>query len=98
GELQQAPRSHGEVMVSALATIYKKIKLHTHENIGWGRIHLPEQTMHSTGYWLTVPPQVAEDLPKGAMQGALIGLAHVLSSLAPLWLMCDPHDLGVVPQ
>jgi DEAD/DEAH box helicase domain-containing protein len=98
GELQQAPRSHGEVMVSALATIYKKIKLHTHENIGWGRIHLPEQTMHSTGYWLTVPPLVAEDLPKGAMQGALVGLAHVLSSLAPLWLMCDPHDLGVVPQ
>ena len=85
-------------MVSALATIYKKIKLHTHENIGWGRIHLPEQEMHTTAYWLTVPPQVVADLPKGAMQGALVGLAHVLSGLAPLYLMCDPHDLGVVPQ
>ncbi len=98
GEARQAPRSHGEVMVSALATIYKKIKLHTHENIGWGRIHLPEQEMHSTAYWLTVPPQVVADLPKGALQGALVGLAHVLASLAPLYLMCDPHDLGVVPQ
>ncbi|HMA34726.1 MAG TPA: DEAD/DEAH box helicase [Chloroflexia bacterium] len=98
GEDRHAPRSHGEVMVSALATIYKKIKLHTHENIGWGRIHLPEQEMHSTAYWLTVPLPVAEDLPKGALQGALVGLAHGFSYLAPLYLMCDPHDLGVVPQ
>ncbi|HUS13938.1 MAG TPA: Zn-binding domain-containing protein, partial [Chloroflexia bacterium] len=98
GEARQAPRSHGEVMVSALATIYKKIKLHTHENIGWGRIHLPEQEMHTTAYWLTVPPQVVADLPKGALQGAVVGLSHVLTYLAPLYLMCDPHDLGVVPQ
>ena len=37
-----ADRAHGEVMVSTLATIYKKLKLDTHENLGWGRIHLPE--------------------------------------------------------
>ncbi len=98
GEVRQAPRSYGEVMVSALATIYKKIKLQTHENIGWGRIHLPEQEMHTTAYWLTVPPIVAADLPAGALQGALVGLAHVLGALAPLYLMCDPRDLGVVPQ
>jgi DEAD/DEAH box helicase domain-containing protein len=98
GEDRHAPRSHGEVMVSALATIYKKIKLGTHENIGWGRIHLPEQEMHTSAYWLTVPPPVVADLPKGALQGALVGLAHVLSYLGPLYLMCDPHDLGVVPQ
>jgi DEAD/DEAH box helicase domain-containing protein len=98
GEDRRAPRSHGEVMVSALATIYKKIKLHTHENIGWGRIHLPEQEMHTTAYWLTVPPPVVADLPKGGLQGGLVGLAHLLSYLAPLYLMCDPHDLGVVPQ
>ena len=47
GEARTAPRNHGEVMVSAQATIYKKIKLGTHENIGWGRIHLPEQEMHT---------------------------------------------------
>ncbi len=98
GEDRHAPRSHGEVMVSALATIYKKIKLGTHENIGWGRIHLPEQEMHTSAYWLTLPPPVVADLPKGALQGALVGLAHVLSYLGPLYLMCDPHDLGVVPQ
>src|SRR5205809_2691398 len=33
-------RLHGEVMVASLATIYKKLKFLTNENLGWGRIHL----------------------------------------------------------
>jgi DEAD/DEAH box helicase domain-containing protein len=98
GEERTAPRNYGEVMVSAQATIYKKIKLGTHENVGWGRIHLPEQEMHTTAYWLAVPPRVVEDVGKSAMQGGLVGLGQVLSQLAPLYLMCDPRDLGVVPQ
>src|SRR5205823_1393803 len=32
GELNTAPKNYGDVMVAAQATIYKKIKLHTHEN------------------------------------------------------------------
>ena len=34
--------------------MFKKIRFHTHENIGSGPIHLPEQTLHTTGYWITV--------------------------------------------
>ena len=49
-------RAHGEVMVSTLATIYKKLKLDTHENLGWGRIHLPETELHSTAWWLSLVP------------------------------------------
>lgn len=40
-------RSHGEVKITSLASMFKKIKFHTHENIGSGPIHLPEQTLHS---------------------------------------------------
>lgn len=97
-EPKEAPRSYGEVMVSALATIYKKIKLQTHENVGWGRIHLPEQEMHSTAYWLTIPPEVSAACSREGLQGGLVGLGHLLGQLAPLYLMCDPNDLGVVPQ
>jgi DEAD/DEAH box helicase domain-containing protein len=94
-----AHRNHGEVMVSAQATIYKKIKLHTHENVGWGKIHLPEQELHTTSYWLCVPPMVSDNMPgKDALQAGLVGLGNLLSQMAPLYLMCDPHDLGVVPQ
>jgi len=47
-------RQHGELKVTSLASMFKKIKFHTHENIGSGPIHLPEQTLHTTGYWITV--------------------------------------------
>jgi DEAD/DEAH box helicase domain-containing protein len=99
GEPTDAHRNYGDVMVSAQPTIYKKIKLATYENVGWGKIHLPEQELHTTSYWLCVPPLVAENMPgKDALQAGLVGLANVLSQMAPLYLMCDPRDLGVVPQ
>src|SRR6059058_3695608 len=44
-------RAHGEVKITSLASMFKKIRFHTHENIGAGPIHLPEQTLHTTGYW-----------------------------------------------
>ena len=93
-----AARNHGEVMVTAMATIYKKIKLLTHENLGWGRITLPEQEMHTTAYWLTVPPEAAAGLAKDELQAGLIGLGNVLAGLAPLYLMCDPRDIGSTVQ
>lgn len=93
-----APRNHGEVLVGALPTLYKKLKLHTHENIGWGEIHLPEQQMHTGAYWLCLPPALTERMAAADLQGALLGLANVLVTIAPLYLMCDPRDIGVVTE
>jgi DEAD/DEAH box helicase domain-containing protein len=177
--------ARGEVMVSALATVFKKIKLYTHENVGWGRIHLPEQRMHTSAFWFSLPPETVQALvdaelwrlptvdygpnwarqrrlaldrdqhrcsncgapePPGrehdvhhvrplrdftyaeagdnlyavandlgnlvtlcrrchqeaessqAMQGALTGVAHLVRNVAPLFLMCDPRDLGVFSE
>ena len=47
-------RVHGEVMVASRATIYKKLKFVTNENLGWGRIHLPELELQTTAYWTTL--------------------------------------------
>jgi DEAD/DEAH box helicase domain-containing protein len=41
-------------MVSSIATLYKKLRLETHENIGWGKIHLPEIELHTTSYWVAL--------------------------------------------
>ena len=43
-------------MVSSIATLYKKLRLETHENIGWGKIHLPEIELHTTSYWVALGP------------------------------------------
>ncbi len=88
----------GDVLVSARATIYKKVRLETHENLGWGRIQLPERQLHTTAYWITFPPHTVGHLGREAMAGGLAGLARALTGLAPLYLLCDPADLHAVPQ
>lgn len=90
--------SWGEVMVTAKTHMYKKIKFHTHENVGWGEISLPEQELHTTAYWFTVPGSLGEELDRDALQSALMGAANVLGNIASLELMCEPGDLGVTAQ
>jgi len=88
----------GEVEVRAMATIYKKIRFHTHENIGWGQIHLPEQSMHTAACWLTFPAPAGDSDQPGDIQGALLGVAAVLHQVACLHLMCDTGDLGTTVE
>ena len=85
------PPAHGDVVVTYRPTIFKKLTLERHENVGWGPIHLPEATLHTSAYWLALPelPIAREEL-----QGLLVGLSHALAHVAALYLMCDPRDLG----
>ena len=91
-------RSHGEVKVTSLASMFKKIRFHTHENIGAGPIHLPEQTLHTTGYWITVDEGLWRSLGRETLEAGLQGIAHSLRHVASLRLMCDPRDLGSVAE
>lgn len=91
-------RCYGEVMTAAKATIFKKIKLYTHENIGWGEIHLPEDEMHTSAYWITVPEALEAQFRPDELQSALVGAANLLEGLAPMYLMCDVRDLRAVAQ
>jgi len=91
-------RSHGEVKITSLASMFKKIKFHTHENIGSGPIHLPEQTLHTTGYWITVDEGLWSSLGRETLEAGLQGMAHALRHVASLRLMCDPRDLGSVAE
>jgi DEAD/DEAH box helicase domain-containing protein len=91
-------RAHGEVKVTSLASMFKKIRFHTHENIGAGPIHLPEQTLHTTGYWVTVDEELWRSLGRETLEAGLQGMAHSLRHIASLRLMCDPRDLGSVAE
>ncbi|MDR7484401.1 MAG: DEAD/DEAH box helicase [Armatimonadota bacterium] len=85
------PPAHGEVAVTYRPTIFKKLTLERHENVGWGPIHLPESTLHTTAYWLALPDL---PIPREEVEGLLVGLSHALAHVAALFLMCDPRDLG----
>ncbi|WP_075982089.1 DEAD/DEAH box helicase [Bacillus massilinigeriensis] len=90
---------YGDVSVNAKATIFKKIKFETHENIGSGPIHLPEEELHTSSTWISLHMDDPESsISEERLQSALMGTAHALRHIAPLFVMCDSKDLHVVPQ
>lgn len=91
-------RQYGEVTVNAKPTIFKKIRLRTHENVGSGPIHLPEEELHTAAYWFSFNEEAAARRGTNEMQAALLGIANVLIHIAPIYLMCDPFDIRVYPQ
>jgi DEAD/DEAH box helicase domain-containing protein len=91
-------RSHGEVKLTSLATMFKKIRFHTHENVGAGPIRLPEQTLHTTAYWTSVDPDLWAASGREALEAGLQGMAHAMRTVASLRLMCDPADLGALGE
>ena len=91
-------RQRGEVMVAWKVTMFKKLKFHTHENVGWGSISIPEQEMHTSACWLLPPAELVNRYDRDTLDGALIGLARVARTTAALLLMSDPRDLGVLAQ
>ena len=89
--------AHGEVQVVSRVVGFKKIKFYTNENIGSGELDLPEQQMHTTSCWLTVPSGVMETLPFASddRRDGIVGLAFAMQQVAQLLLMCDRHDIGI---
>ena len=90
-------RGHGDVAVTYLATLFKKIKLHTHENVGWGKIRLPQDDLHTAAYWLAFP-ELRSDGGKLDPEATLLALGYVLRQVAPLLLMSTPTDLQLTVQ
>jgi DEAD/DEAH box helicase domain-containing protein len=181
-------RALGPVVITSQVTIYKKVRLYTHETLGWGEIlpeSIPEQTLETTAYWFSMQPRLAAQLEQEGLinlargdrgpnwdqqrnaarsrdgyrcrhcgaperndrahdvhhvvpfrtfgyvrgdnnryleanrlenlvtlcrschqrvevdqmvRGTLTGLAHALRHLAPLYLMCDPRDIGLISE
>ncbi|WP_428908894.1 DEAD/DEAH box helicase [Niallia sp. Krafla_26] len=87
----------GDVSVLAMATIFKKIKFETHENIGSGPISLPEEELHTQSAWISLDHETI-DVGKERLDQGMIGVSHALKHIAPLFVMCDPQDVHVVPQ
>jgi len=88
---------YGDVSVLAMATIFKKIKFETHENIGSGPISLPEEELHTSSAWISLGKEES-GLSEERLDQGLIGMAHSLKHIAPLFVMCDSQDIHVVPQ
>ena len=91
-------RSLGEVKVTTLVTMFKKIRFDTHETLGFGHVRLPETDMHTTAMWWTLPDAVASRYSSDALKNGMLAVSNLLRIVAPLYLMCAPQDVAVLYQ
>ena len=86
----------GEVSVVTKVVGFKKIRFHTHENVGYGEVHLPEMQMHTSAFWLIFPEALvtSRSCPRPVVLDALRGLGNAMHTVAAVGLMIDPRDLG----
>jgi len=93
---EHAERAYGDVLVRSQVVGFKKVKFFTHENVGAGKLELPENEMHTTSYWVTLERRLVESLPYSISerQDGMYGLLYAMESVATLLLMCDRRDLA----
>ncbi|MDR0442310.1 MAG: DEAD/DEAH box helicase [Treponema sp.] len=92
-----------DVLVRSQVAKFKKLRFRTHENIGSGDIDLPEEEMQTRALCLLFAPESAggKVLAKMDEQGAgaaLSGAGTLIRTIAPVFLLCDPRDLGIAER
>ena len=92
-----------DVLVRSQVAKFKKLKSRTHENIGSGDIDLPEEEMQTRALALLFEPASAAGKTLAAMDeqetgAALAGAGTLLRNIAPMFLLCDPRDLGIAER
>jgi DEAD/DEAH box helicase domain-containing protein len=88
----------GEVTVTTLVYMFRKIKFFSRDSIGFGNLDLPARELFTVAFWLTPPPNsFARVREFGRIpEEGLLGIANVACAVLPLFVMCDQQDIGTV--
>ena len=89
--------ARGEVHLVRRISGYKKIRYYTHENIGYGKINLPDQEMHTTSVWWQADPTQlsAAFLNRWQALDGFLGAAHALHFVATLLTALSERNGGL---
>ena len=90
----------GDVTVTTSIPMFKKIRFHSRDSLGFEKLELPPQILETVAFWFAPPPDIVEEMTgNGMLIGeALMGIANVLVEVAPLFVMCDTQDIGVLAE
>ncbi len=87
----------GEVHVTTVATIFKKVRFYTRENVGAGPIQLPPEELDTEAFLVTLSEVSAAEigLESGSRGSAWRALGQLLRRMASLHIRCSASDLGI---
>ncbi len=93
----------GDLLVRTQVAKFKKLRFHTHENIGFGEISLDAEEHETRGMILLLSDAGLrssgfEILDEAAQAEVLNGIGSLIRSVAPFFLLCDRRDIGVSPR
>jgi DEAD/DEAH box helicase domain-containing protein len=97
--LPMARLAYGEVDVSWKTVAFKKVKFSTRENVGFGSVDIPAQTLATTALWLTPDDAARAAMKQNRLRPSegLCGLRNLAVVALPMVAMCDSRDIsGVV--
>jgi len=88
----------GDVTVTTTIPMFKKIRFHSRDSLGFEKLELPPQELETVAMWFSPPKALAAGMQEQGLvvSEALIGLANVLVEVAPFFVMCDTQDMGTV--
>jgi len=86
----------GDLSVTSLTYMFKKIKFGSRDSLGFGALELPAQTLMTNGMWL-VPAESAYRYVRASgrvPREGLLGISNVIKEVIPVFAMCDIMDIG----
>ena len=98
GEWRGSAVGLGDVTVTTSIPMFKKIRFHSRDSLGFEKLELPPQELETVAMWFAPPEAVVEQMleRKMVVSEGLIGIANVLVEVAPFFVMCDTQDIGTV--
>ena len=93
----------GDILVRSQVAKFKKIRFHTHENIGYGDISLPEEETQTRSLILLFDSEsrggkLLSGMDEASAALVLSGVGSLIKLIAPVYLLCDPRDLGLAER
>jgi DEAD/DEAH box helicase domain-containing protein len=93
----------GDVLVRTQVTKFKKLRFHTHENIGFGEISQGEEEMQTRALVLlfddgSAAGRLLAAAGEEAASSALTGTGKLVRQIAGVFLLCDSRDLGIAAR
>jgi DEAD/DEAH box helicase domain-containing protein len=86
----------GDLSVTSVTYMFKKIKFGSRDSLGFGALDLPPQTLNTSGMWLIPLENAYVHVRKSGRvpREGLLGISNVIKEVIPLFAMCDTMDVG----